>query len=362
MAAPVSHRSLEFAFDLHGRLRAAAGVGDLVWSPYSVRSALGLLAAGARGRTRAELVTALRSDGGGTAPDTAARPGLATGTALWVHADLPVLPAYEAAVRAMPGGAVRQAPLRDDPTASARDINADVAKTTRGMIDSIVTPQMLTDSVAVLVNALWAALAWQDPFRAADTRPLDFAAAAGVRRVPAMRAVRSLPYAAADGWAMVSLAGTDDLTLDVLLPPDASAGAPLTADGYARLRDATRWTRVRLALPRFTVDYACGLIDRLAELGVREVFTDGADLSAISTEALKVDQVRHKARLRVDEAGAEGAAATVVGMTFAAAARPVDPTDFVVDRPFTAVLRDDTDRPPYFLAEITDPTDPGPAS
>ena len=51
----VTAPDLRFALALHGLVAGRRDAG-FAWSPYSVASALGLTAAGARGRTRDELV------------------------------------------------------------------------------------------------------------------------------------------------------------------------------------------------------------------------------------------------------------------------------------------------------------------
>lgn len=365
-----------FAAALHGWLRATVPGGDLVWSPYSVAAALYLVAAGARGRTRGELRDALAPGtdlddparllraAAALAPEPDGAPGsdLAVTNTLWARTGLPIESDYVATVRDLSSGAVRTADFGTDPGLAAAQINDDVAKTTRGLIDSIVDRVAVTDAHAVLVNALWVYLRWSEPFTVAATRPLKFRSPDGKRTIPAMRAQRTMRYAQAAGWRMVSLAGRGGLAFDVLLPDRPLADTTVTADDLAELHAAARDVEVRLALPRFELSRGIELAAPIAALGAPTIFTDDADLSGISPRPLKIDRVVHKARLRVDEAGAEGAAATAVTTTLAAAVPRERPVELIVDRPFLVVLRHAASGALYFLAEVTDPTDPGPAT
>lgn len=372
MATGNDRAHLAFALRTHALLRDRPEDGDLLWSPYSVAAALVMVAEGARGRTREELEAYLAPDAGlddliarvrdAAALDDDEGSGLAVANTLWTRPDVPVEPPYEGLLRGMPGGALRTADFRRDPTGAADAINDDVAKTTRGLIRSIVDPGALADVQAVLVNALWVYLAWIERFSVAQTSPLTFHTPDGERQVPAMRARRQMAYARARGWQMATLPGHGGLALDVLLPDRPLAESEPRPDDLAALYDAASRTDVRLALPRFEVRYGAELSAVVSALGASTVFTDRADLSGISSVPLMVDKVLHKARLRVDEAGAEGAAATAVTMRLASAVRPRDPVDLTVDRPFVVVLRHVKTGLIYFLAEITAPDDPGPAA
>lgn len=371
MATTLHPAHLAFALRAHALLRDRPRDGDLLWSPYSVSAALGMVAAGARGRTREELAACLAPGSGlddllGGIRDAAeldddGGSGLTVVNSLWTRPDLPVEPAYEGTLRGMPGGALCTADFGRDPGGAARAINEDVAKTTRGLIGSIVDRDAVAEARAVLVNALWVYLAWVEPFEVGRTRPLTFHAPGGDREVPAMRARRTMMYGRARGWRLVTLPGNGGLALDILLP-ESPETAPPGPDDLDRLYDGAGRADVRLALPRFEAAYGTDLTAVISALGAPTAFTDHADLSGISPVPLEIAKVLHKARLRVDEAGAEGAAATAATVRLASMARPRDPVEFTVDRPYLAVLRHLRTGLIYFLAEITDPRDPGPAA
>jgi serpin B len=349
---------VNFAITLHGELPADA---NLPWSPYSVASALGLVAAGARGRTYDELAQALVHGGD---LDQLARmlansarlddADAAVANTLWMRLGLEFCDGYRQAVLGWPGGALHAADFRGDPDGSRVKINADVEKTTRGLIKELLTQGMITsDTASVIVNALYLKVAWRNPFAEPATQPALFHAPSGTREVPAMRQQQRIGYAATDGWRMVTLATASDVIVaDVLLPDGDTRLSPeiLTA-----LYQSSTPTKVDLALPRFRVQAEVVLNDALGRLGVVTAFTSDADFSGItSAERIWIDKIVHKAVLRVDEKGFEGAAAT------AAVMRTVSfdldaPVPFHVDRPFLMVVRHPHTGAIYFLARIVEP-------
>jgi serpin B len=378
----VTAPGLRFALDLHAALAGADPTAGFVWSPYSVASALGLAAAGARGRTRQEIAAALGCDGDGDGADLAGLNELAQALAgaarldeveggpeariavansLWADGALPVAPGYAEQVRAWPGGGVRTVDFRGAPEQSRQEVNADVERTTNGLIQNLLGPDAVRrDTRAILVNALWLRASWLQEFAREATRPAPFQAPGGSIEVPTMQVERQLRYAAGAGWQVVGIPAGGGVLAEVLLPDgDLAAAEPaLTADALAGLLAAARPTLTALWLPKFRVEGEARLIAPLAALGVQTVFTDAADLSGVTggQEPLKVSEAVHKAVLTVDEGGLEGAAATALAMVRAAAMlAPPRPRQVRVDRPFLLLVRHQHTGAIYFLARVTRP-------
>lgn len=378
MAVPQTTTSAQHtasALALHRELARQIPAGaNLPWSPYSVASALGLVAMGARGGTREELVRALTGAAdGGPAPDDAdlaqlgrmlvdaaapADASAAVANSLWTDGRrLRVTDDYQRVVRDWPGGAVRTADFAGDPEGSRRRINDDVAETTRQLVRDLIAPGLITrQTAAVIVNALYLKVAWQSPFPAGATALAPFQAPSGTRQVPAMRQQERLRYAEAGGWRVVTLPTASDVDVDVLLPeqPDGAGELP-DAETLLALRSRSRMTKVDLMLPKFRVEAAAVLNDCLRRLGVVAAFDpERADFSGIGEPPPVIDTVVHKAVLRVDEQGFEGAAATAVVMR----ATSVDlgrPVRFHADRPFRMLIRHRRSGAMYFLCRITEP-------
>lgn len=350
---------------LHRELPAT---GDLVWSPYSVASALGLAAAGARGETREQLARAIAPGA-----DLAALAAMLTGAAelddaelavansLWAAAAHPFEDGYRQQVLSWPGGTLHNADFLRDPEGARQAINAEVAKTTRDLIRELLPAGAIHSAmVAVLVNALYLKVAWRHRFPDAATRPAPFHAPSGTRDLPTMHVQEDrLPYADAEGWRLLTLPTRSDVVADVLLPDAdlATAERSLTPALLGRLYAAARPARVQLALPRFRLETTVtGLERALGRLGVAAAFDRAAaDFTGMTPAGpVWIEQVVHKAVLRVDEDGLEGAAATAVMMrTVAAVGGRV--IRFDVDRPFLVAVRHAETGAVYFLARVVEP-------
>lgn len=350
---------LDFVLALHRALPEAV---NAVWSPYSVASALGLAAAGARGRTRAELAQALAPGGDlaalGRMLVASAEIGdaeVAVANTLWTRLGLELRSAYLRDVEGWPGGAARSADFTRAPETARELINEDVARTTQGLIRGLLAAgAVVPDTAALIVNALFLRVAWRHAFTAAATQPAPFHTPAGPRPVPTMRQRERLGYAAVSGWRMATLPTAGDIVVDLLLPDRPEEVVP-HRETLTALYGASRSTLIDLHLPRFRIEFHATLNDALARLGVVAAFTREADFSAVtSTEAIKVDRVVHKAVLRVDEQGFEGAAATAVVMrTVSFEAQP--PVPFHLDRPFLVVVRHGRTGAIFFLGRVLQP-------
>jgi serine protease inhibitor len=371
-------RHADFALALYGALakdrpaseggaaRPSGGAKNLVWSPYSVAAALGVTAAGARGGTYDELARALGGEVAELGRELAAAARLpdaevAVANTLWARHGLPFEDDYQRAVLAWPGGALHAADFRGDPEGSRGKINADVEKTTRGLIKELLAAGTITpETAAVIVNALYLKVAWAQAFEKSATVPRPFHAPSGRRRVPTMRQLQRMPYAAAGGWRMATLPTQSDVVVDVLLPdrPDADLAdlAAIDAGALTELFDSAKPVQVDLALPRLRVETAATLNGPLSELGVVTAFDpDRADFSGITPERICVSKIVHQAVLHVDEQGFEGAAATAVVMRLASAFGASRAVEFHVDRPFLLLVRHPATGAIYFLARITEP-------
>ncbi|WP_017614554.1 serpin family protein [Nocardiopsis salina] len=337
-----------------------------VWSPYSVATVLSLLASGARERTREQLVALVGEDVRGhlEALDDAAAPEegleLSALNGLYPREDLPLRPEFEELVRARVAAEVEPADFRGDAEGVRRRVNERVSQVTHGLIDELLPGGTVHANVRLLlVNALWVTMAWTRPFESERTSQRPFRAPGGRRRVATMHRAERLPYARARGWSMVSLEGGHELSLDLFLPDDeASTPPPLGSADLEALYAGRKQQQVELALPRFSVETDTSLLEPLGDLGVRDAASDLARFDGISEAPLKVDAMLHQSVLRVDEKGAEGAAATAAVMVMSAAV-PTRPVRFTADRPFVFALR--RRGALLFLGRVSDPVDPGPA-
>ena len=116
--------------------------------------------------------------------------------------------------------------------------------------------------------------------------------------------------------------------------------------------------KVVLALPKFKYDYEIkNLKDNLKNLGVKDVFEEGADLSKMINVSSHVSQVVHKTHIEVKEKGTKAAAATAVVVTKDTAAMD-DPKvyhEVKFDKPFAYIIRDKESKEMLFFGVIYEP-------
>jgi serpin B len=349
---------LDFAWDLYRTLTPETD-RPFCWSPYSVAGALGLTASLTAGDTRAELVSVLR---GADQPLTAAArlrapspgeaPVLAVSNTLWVREGLAVREPEA------PGGVVRTAPFASEPEQARQQINADVEATTRGLIPDLLAPGAIDSrTLAALVNALYLKDAWVSPLNPSATVDKPFHTPQGTRDVPTMHATGRYGYAATLGWQVVALPAVGGVEAVILLPDSdlASAEPGLNGPTLRTLLASVSPTRVELLLPSFKVTGQADLTGPLESAGVRGLFTSAADFSPLTDSPLGVSTAAHRAVLRVDERGLEGAAATVVAMSLAAFAREAPPLRVEVDHPFLFLVRHRDSGAVYFFARVVAP-------
>ncbi|WP_130348813.1 serpin family protein [Herbihabitans rhizosphaerae] len=347
------------------RVVAPNATRNACWSPFSVASALGLLAQGARGLTRDELTELLGEPGEllgraatlSTAGHGQDEPVIAVSNTLWADSAIEVEQSFVDELAKWSGGSVRNAPFRESPGPARQTINADVAETTRGLIPELLPEGSIhADTVSALVNALYLKCAWRYRFTERETSPAPFHTPSGAVDVPTMRLTERVGYAAVDGWQVVSLPAVGGVDALILLPDNdlADAESTLDEDRLGTLLDAPELTRVRLAMPKLDVSMEAELSPALRRLGVRSVFTDEADLSGISPSRLAVSAVLHESVLKVDEQGFEGAAATAVMMRMTSV-EIGEPVRVDVDRPFLLVVRHAETGVIYFVARVTEP-------
>lgn len=369
-AGAIEQAHLRFALSIHGAV--AGHGGDSCYSPYSVASALGLVVHAARGaaadevaallagpdRDVADQADLLRKAAELTARGEQDEPVLAVSNTLWAWDELPIESGYVEELRRWPSGSVASAPFVTDPEGARAAINADVAATTHDLIPELLQPgQVADDTVAGIVNALYLRVAWLHAFRTADTEAADFHAPSGARQVPTMRQSEQLPYAAQDGWQAVTLPAVGGVEAVVLLP-DGDLTEPestLDAGRLGELLSARQVRQVNLSLPKLSLDVHCELKEALRGLGVRTVFTRGADLSGLTPDPrAEVSDVAHQAVLRLDESGLEGAAATAAMMRLVSMPAG-EPVTVRADRPFLLLVRHSGTGAVYFLARVVEP-------
>ena len=377
---PYGAADTAFGLDLLAAWCRADPQANLVLSPSSLASGLGMAYLGAGGATAQAMAAVLNlpAAGGQTVSGQALEAGLQARSAalrgldspgvtvetsdqVWADPSLTTRPAYLNAVATGYGAGLARAPLLTDPDQAAREISQAVSTATRGQIPQLLPAGSLPDIGWVLTDALYLHADWAAPFQASLTSPAPFATATGQDvSVPFMNGGQ-FRSDRVGGWTGVWLPYRGGrLGLLALLPPAGAAGCamPSAAGLGAMTAQLTRTTGIgqttsAVALPKVKLADTTSMKSLLAALGMGLAFASAADFTGLSPQACCIGLVQHAATLQVGEQGTVASAATAVGMEPTAARLP--PLAVTFDRTYLMLVIDRTTGEPLIAARVTNP-------
>jgi serine protease inhibitor len=365
-----------FGLDVLGAVCGAQPGANLVLSPASLASGLGMAYLGARGATAAAmsrvlhlratsssaLVTGLRTRE--QLFGSLNRPGVSftVSNRIWADPSVVTSSGYLARLRAGYGASMAHVPLLAKPETARQTINATVAADTGGHIGALMPPGSLDQVAWLLTDALYLKAAWANPFDPAQTQPGPFTTQAGQRVTARYLHGSYFRSATGGGWTAVRLPYRGGrLAMLALLPP-AGPGCPVptaaTLDGLTRAMAAPAsgpGAQASVALPRIGLSTSLPMNDVLKRMGMGIAFTGGADFTGMSPQACCIGLVQHAATLQVGEKGTVASAATGVTVLPAAAAPSQGPM-IVFNRPYLLMVVDTMTGEPLVLSRVANPS------
>ena len=360
-----------FAFDLYGRY--SAGDDNILFSPYSISTALSMTYEGARGETAEEMeaVFGFLEDPSMRLPSVARiyntlneegrEYALHTVNALWIHQSYPVQEDYVDAIVGYYGGDVNALDFVAEPNESRVTINEWVEERTNDRIKDLFPPGSIDGDVRlVLTNAIYFKGDWLYEFDEEATSVEEFHVTPSTSVEVDMMNLRdeTFNYAETDEFQILELPYTgEDVSMLILLPKEGHMGeveAQLSAERLGEWVENMEGAAVNVYLPRFTFETKYFMMEDLAEMGMPTAFTGAADFSGMNAEdRLFIDLVIHQAFIEVNEKGTEAAAATGVSMKLSAA---MPEEVFRADHPFVFLIRDMDTGVILFMGRVTDPS------
>uniref|UniRef100_A0A8C5PP14 Serpin family I member 1 n=1 Tax=Leptobrachium leishanense TaxID=445787 RepID=A0A8C5PP14_9ANUR len=250
----------------------------------------------------------------------------------------------------------------------ANEINACVENHTNNRIRDLFSAEDFTDLTRlVLVNAIYFKGNWKSQFRPENTRTFSFTKDDESEvQVPMMYQKGEFYYGEfTDGsneaggvYQVLEIPYEgDEISLMLMLSrqevPLATLEPLVKASLIEEWANSVKKQKVEVFLPRFKVEEVVNLKDTLQRLGIKEIFSRQADLSAISgDEGLFVDKAVHKAFLEINEDGAEAAAAT--GMIASSRMAVLYP-QVIFDHPFFICIRNRKTGSVLFMGRVMHP-------
>lgn len=308
--------------------------GNALYSPMSLEMALGLLSEGGSGETRDQILTFLGSQEGyaetaetvlkhadeitTSEPDGETddifggyKTALNIANSLWVS-DRYSLKSDFLGVSNKSYDATSQTLNFGKPLEAVQTVNAWCADKTKGLIKGILTSDMITPDLAlVLCNSVYFESGWWEPW---NVRNGKFTNADGkVTELPDMLYSTESSYYETDNAIAFSKRYISGSTFVGILQNEGVGLADIDLD--ALIASKTDKYDVHASMPKLNYDYSyTELVRALSECGVVNAFTPDAQLDGLVNESadIYVSDVLQKCKIELDENGTKAAAVTAM--------------------------------------------------
>lgn len=347
-----------------------AKMQSTVISPVSVSYLMAMLANGANGQTKTDIMKALQlTDNdldemnalyrmmiqrcGSLDKETTLR--IANYFAM--NKDVELKNAYANNMKAIYNAGIESLDFTSPKTTA--HINNWCKKNTNGMIPSIIN-NVDANASAYIMNAIFFNGTWADKFNKSNTKNENFKGyTRDILMVPMMHKSDKLLYWANNMYAAVRIPyGNGSYTMTVMLPNEGKSIDEMlksmeNADFTAWRQDAEQCI-VDLKLPRFTTEADVTLNNIISELGAANIFSSKADFKNIANTNMFVSQMFQKAKIEVSEEGTKAAAVTAAIMTMSAlpTEEPKHVT-FHANRPFVYMITEANTNAIFFMGQFT---------
>lgn len=362
-----------FAFKIYREMFKDFGEDDLFISPYSIFTAMAMTYEGAKGKTAEEMkeVLCIEQDNESfhlyvkSLYDLFNKNGISTANALWPRIGLQLLQDYVDVIKTYYGGDIKPIDY-SDPARASGIINDWIENQTRGRIKDMI-PQDAIDPVyttLILTNAIYFKGIWRIKFDEKNTTNRSFTTQdKKTVQVPTM-CLKGVyfNYTENEWMQALELPYRDcNLSMLIILPKkgyDLSHTInQLNENFFSNLTKSMSECKVNVYLPKFEIKTPTyGLKKYLKNLGMLNAFTPSANFSGIARDVGWIDEVLHKAFVKVDEEGTEAAAATAVVMMKTS----IDSEQvrvFDCDHPFMFFIFHKDTGTILFMGCVNDPTD-----
>lgn len=350
-----------FSLDMYNATADKVENGNFLVSPLSLSMAMSMVATGAQGDTRAEILSVL---GFGNADIEAVNrlnsrlitelPGvdratkLSIANSIWFDKTLNVKPSFLEANATAYNAEMFNTDLG---SSAAKDaINSWVSDKTNGLIPALLNQPLGAEKRMALMNALYFKGSWTKPFSKKLTNRETFHSADGSARPVDMMHVTNMACTVAHDdagatWLHLPYGKSRSFEMVLILPDSENADAlesymsGLSGSSFAENLTATWPCNAKISLPKFEIESGHDLMGTLEALGIHAALSRHADFSGISDKDLCIGSALQRTLIKVDEEGTEAAAVTNIGMDVTSPG-PVEVEEFVFDRPFAFVIRE----------------------
>ena len=352
----------DFALKMFEHLRTKNTTDEnVIFSPYSLNTAFGMLYAGSKGNTAEEIESvfgftdASHKELQNTASYMENLSGvtLTSANSFWIQKGFPILESYKKHMSTY-DAEILHADFRHQPKQSKKRINTWVKHKTNGLIQDLVK-RIHPDTRTILINALYFKGDWDKPFKKKLTRSDVFKSPNGNRKIDMMNQKDDFRYTHVENKFQIldmPYKG-DNVSMMILLPEENFNFSLEELNSWHSNLDTQK---VDIYFPKFEIDTSYALKEDFESLGIVDAFDiDKADFSGVSEEKLFLSKIIHKAIVKVNETGTEAAA---VSATFLRAGSAMDknkPIVFRADRPFVFLIYEKHTKTILFIGLVNKP-------
>ncbi|KAH0624129.1 hypothetical protein JD844_007547 [Phrynosoma platyrhinos] len=379
----------DFSVNVYNQLRATGEDENIIFSPLGIAIALGMVELGAHGSTLKEIRHSMGYEGlkngaeftflkdlsdMATIEDSQYMMKLAN--SLYVQKGYHISDKFVQLMKKYFNAETEDVDFNQN-IAVASHINRWVENRTNKKKKDEVIDDMIKDFVSArdfgalthlaLINAIYFKGNWKSQFRPENTRTFSFTKddesevqipmmyqqgefyygefSDGSNEAGGIYQVLEIPYEG-DEISMMIVLSRQEVPLATLEPL-------VKAQLIEEWASSVKKQKVEVYLPRFTIEQEIDLKDVLKGLGITEVFTRSADLTAMSdNKDLYLSKAFHKSVLEVNEEGSEAAASSgMIAISRMAVLYP----QVIVDHPFFFVVRNRRTSAIIFMGRVMHP-------
>jgi serine protease inhibitor len=350
--------------------------GNIVCSPLSIYTAMGMTYSGARSETARQMQKALRFSRDQKQMSIGFRKikerldttksrehgELIIANALWGQKGFEYFKDFIDEAKDNYGCELRVVDFAKKPKEVCKSINSWIEGKTKGEIDNLVKPHMVTrQSRLFLTNAIYLKASWHKPFKKNMTKDEPFYLSSGETvNCQMMQNESHYRYYENSQLKMIEIPyARHNMSMIVILPRDTSDLA--TLENTITIESLQNWVAslehqsVQVLMPKYSLKTDVELIEYLTSKGMVDAFDSRADFSGISSIPLWINAVAHQAMIDVDEFGTTAAAASLAGMTLGFNHEKPKSVVFRADHPFLFVIQHFSTGAILFIGRVQNP-------
>ena len=342
---------------------------NMIYSPLSIKYALGMLNEGANGNTKTQIENVI-GDLNLTKYNNIDKV-LSLANAVYIR------DTYSKYVKEDYTKILAEkynAEINYDSFSNANNINNWIENKTLGIIKNMLQDGMVQnpDTKMLLINALAIDMEWKNPFKSDSTGGEDFYLEDGSNMTATTMHMKTTSdsvsyYKNKDITALtMDLEQYDDIQLEfVAIMPEENLSdyiETFTIEDFDNIIEKSTLASktkngVRISIPKFSFDYDLKLKNDLIELGITDAFDENlANFSNMADTELYVSDVLHKANIDFTERGIKAAAVTVAKIEVTSMLAEEDkPIEIKIDKPFLYVIRDKNTGEIWFVGTVYEP-------